>query len=330
MNKSEEQSLVWIFDPKSEKKKLSLNYQGNITAITFSSDYTLVAIATECIEDEKKSVIIKILDIIKGKSMCTIKNKFQMVKSLLFSPDNNKIAITDIQGTLIMWDLNSNSMCWNIIAHDDGINSIVFSPDRTVIASVGDKYNEAPNYDETTLKVWGVAGGNMIWEEDRLADYVHAVSFSQDSSLLASASFTNIYLFHSNNGKDCAIIRKAHRDKIWCLAFSPDNKYVASGSSDKTVKLWKISEHNCAHTFLGHHKKITHLLFSEDCTLLVSADNNCVKIWDIASKKELYSLDYVAFSIKNLFVNWDTNILILFCGDEKFRFFNVSTGEEIN
>ena len=68
---------------------------------------------------------------------------------------------------------------WILTEHIDGVLSVAFSPDDTLLAST--------NYDKT-VRVWDVRTGTEFWAMQAHKDKPTDVAFSPDGRLLASAS----------------------------------------------------------------------------------------------------------------------------------------------
>ena len=73
---------------------------------------------------------------------------------------------------------------------------------------------------------------------------------------------------------------ESHARPVTAIACCPDGQLVASGSLDCDIKLWS-SEGELKDTLQGHDGHILGLALSTDGSLLASADDKTVRIWNL-------------------------------------------------
>ncbi|KAG8963009.1 hypothetical protein FRC05_004960, partial [Tulasnella sp. 425] len=113
----------------------------------------------------------------------------------------------------------------------DEITSVVFSPDRKVLASAS--WND-------TVQLWdGRTGARLGNPLTRHTDSITSVVFSPDSEVLASASSDNtVRLWNVRAGAQLGEPLTGHTDSVTSVVFSLDGKILASASEDNRAQLW--------------------------------------------------------------------------------------------
>ena len=153
-------------------------------------------------------------------------------------------------------------------------------------------------------------------------DRVLAVAFSPEGTILASAGMGDnaIRLWNVKNGTEIAKL-DGHDGTVTDLAFSVDG-LLASASIDETIKLW--DEELEIRRFLGHQGQISTIDFSPDGRLLASgANDQLVKIWDVATGRELATLEGHEDSVFAVAFNPDSRLLASCSGDGTIRLWDV-------
>jgi WD40 repeat protein len=96
----------------------------------------------------------------------------------------------------------------------------------------------------TLVKLAAVSGAARLWDPDSRqlrteidahAEEIHAVAFSPDGTILATASADRtVRLWEPENGRSMGDLT-GHKDIACAVAFSPDGKLVATGRYDDRV-----------------------------------------------------------------------------------------------
>jgi WD40 repeat protein len=119
---------------------------------------------------------------------------------------------------------------------------------------------------------------------------VNRIALSPDGKTLASGGGDNrgteLKLWDVATGKEVTSL-VGHSGSLYSLAFSPDGKLLASGDSYGKVVVWDVAARKERATFNGHRESIRAVAISPDSTKLASAGEKEVKLWDVASGKEL-------------------------------------------
>lgn len=112
------------------------------------------------------------------------------------------------------------------------VRSIVFSPDRKILAS-------APQ--DGPIRLWSLETGETLRVIKGNSFPIYNIAFSPDGKTLASASFdTTIRLWSADTWDTFKVFKEDIGVKT--IAFSSDGTILASGASrDGTIRIWKCA-----------------------------------------------------------------------------------------
>ncbi|OJF12114.1 hypothetical protein BG844_22440 [Couchioplanes caeruleus subsp. caeruleus] len=122
--------------------------------------------------------------------------------------------------------------------------------------------------------------------------YVHAVKFSPDHRLLASASSDRTVRLWDTTHPHRPTLRAAldaASDYVSSVAFSPDGATLVTTSADRTVGLWDVRDpsHATRITVLtGHADAVNQAAVSPDGrTLATASSDRTVRLWDVTDRR---------------------------------------------
>lgn len=139
------------------------------------------------------------------------------VRDIAFSHSGNLLAAGDWNGVLTLWDYSTGEKLFSVEAFNHGIFRVVFSPDDTLIAVVGEE-----------TKVWDVETGQRLLTLKDHSDAIFDVAFSSDGRHLTTTSVDGTVRVHLLNLEELKELAKSRLTRWWtpdeCQQFlhSPD------------------------------------------------------------------------------------------------------------
>ena len=162
---------------------------------------------------------------------------------------------------------------------------------------------------------------------------ISEVAFSPDGKILASSSYTQIKFWDVASGKELRTLQTGSVNS-GSLAFNPNGKTLAVGGNDHVIHFYDVeSGHKKLETLTGHSLVVTSIVYSSDGQLLASSSlDNTVRLWHVASGKQLKSFATNSLSINSVALSPD-NKLIASAGSNQsgvgvFKIWDVSSGRE--
>ncbi|MYB93579.1 WD40 repeat domain-containing protein [Candidatus Poribacteria bacterium] len=196
------------------------------------------------------------------------------VRTVEFSPvDASLVASAGEEHTIKLWNLADNTVR-TLIGHTGRVNSIAFSPNGELLASVSD---------DATIRLWSVHNQQNI--VTLLGETWYRIVFSPDGQTFATSG-RHIKLWKTVNRTEITTLQ--HNQYVQTIAFSSDGQLLAagdgSGEGPGTVKVWNVQERSIIATLDGDPKDIKTVVFSPDDRYLASSGwDGQLKIWNTSN-----------------------------------------------
>lgn len=214
----------------------------------------------------------------------------------LFSPDDTRLATSDISGVSKVWDAETGQELFTIPGYD-----VAFSLDdegkRVVTVGTGQV---------TTITTWSVVNGQAV-------NTVPVQVDTEEKSFWLTPNWTRLTVWESDGTGSVWDATKSaaqpeplfqlvgHTDALQDMAFSPDGTRWATASDDGTARIWEASTGKLLFTSTGYTSKVDGVAFSPDGRYLATCGDGIVKIWDVVTGEEQFNFTvggggHIAFS----------------------------------
>ena len=293
--------FVKLWDLKKKELLMDLDKENDVVySVDFSPDSTRAAAGYF-------GGTVKIWSIPDGRLLI---QKQGAGEQAAFSPDGKTIACSGIYKPINLLN-TANLNAVKTIGNNKGVNnSIDFSPCGKLIA-LGEGDGSVEIWNVETVKILHALRGHKWW--------VHSVKFSNDGKYLASGSYTM-----KGSVKWQTIKELEDESKIE----AEDDYFHQKWAYDNTLIIWDVKTGKMKHLF-DHPFGVLSVDFSPDGKRIASSGlDNSVRLWDIASGKEIFNLLIKeAYFINNVVFTPDGKNLISGGGDNQVKIINAGTGK---
>jgi WD40 repeat protein/DNA-binding SARP family transcriptional activator len=206
------------------------------------------------------------------------------ISAVAFSPDGKRLAVgSEAAPAPVLLDVASGRVVRRMTGggHRGGIVSMRFDPKGPRLATGG--YLQAI--------VWDTATGRPIRQLQHPTTNEQqevSVGWSPDGSTLATGGGGGrVILWHTSTWQQTTTL-PADTSLVLCVAFSPDGSLLAAGGAgDRSVTLWNVATRKLVGR-LPHPIFVGSMGFDPDGrTLATSAIDDKVRLWDLASLRQI-------------------------------------------
>src|SRR6267142_2614895 len=265
------------------------------TRLVFSPDGRLLATTTF------RSSTVKLWETATGRELRDLSSGTQSTMSMApfvaFSNDSRLVAAAAGNNSVKIWDVTSGKELQTLagtqgsIMSSMGVYFIAFTADGRIV-TMGD-----------AIRVWDVASGRELRTLDITnTDASHffggqgGASLTPDGNQLAfivtDESRPQVKFWDLTTGSDVRSLNLPDKDiENIELAFTQDGHLMVAGLINKRLKLWDVTGKGNERELGSTASEINGIRFSRDGRLLSLSEGYTVKLWDVASGRELPSLN---------------------------------------
>jgi WD40 repeat protein len=121
-------------------------------------------------------------------------------------------------------------------------------------------------------------------------------------------------------------VLRGHTSYVYPVVFSPDGRWIASGGWDNMIRLWDARTGEACAAPLDNGDLVKTLAFSPDGSRLVSARQDRLQVWEVATRRRLKELQVPAPNILAVAFRPDGATLAALDGSGGATVFDAATG----
>jgi WD40 repeat protein/predicted Ser/Thr protein kinase len=282
---------VRVFDATSGREIASCKgHPGDLWSYAFSPDGKLIATGGE-------DTTAKIWDATSGALFATCQGHKSKVMDVSFSPDGGRLLSTSSDGTVRQWAVaTGREVEPPYDRHSGDVTAAVYSPDGQWVASAGT---------DRTVRVWQAKNRQDVAVLHGHTGAVTGVAFDRGGHLLASVSRpTRLVASGDDTVRGWEVdpratlpVLRGHTSYVYPVCYSPDGRWIASGGWDNMVRLWDSRTGEACGPPWNNGDVVKTLAFSPNGSRLVSARQDRLQVWEVATGRRVKEIQVPAPNI---------------------------------
>ncbi|XP_033116394.1 NACHT domain- and WD repeat-containing protein 1-like isoform X2 [Anneissia japonica] len=194
------------------------------------------------------------------------------VTSIATCRDNNTVLSGDVEGVLLIWNINTTDVI-SKHAFKDSIRHISIRQD--------DQYAAVAH--EKKISLWDIKTNTIVktWSPQLEAqDIIECVLLTNDNQVLCGMN-TGLVLVFGKDGTDVRSLSQC-KSKVTCLALSPNEDVLAVGSENTCVPVWDWKK-GILIKIIEETFSMVSMAFTEDGRYLVTGSaDKLIRIWQLS------------------------------------------------
>jgi dipeptidyl aminopeptidase/acylaminoacyl peptidase len=204
------------------------------------------------------------------------------VKKVLFTPNGKELITVGEDKTVRFWDAAGGAPLRTLYPPagkgDQGrLFAAALSRDGLTLAVAGYGWDGG----EDPVYLIDVPTGQMRRLLKGHTNTVHALAFSRDGRLLASASADRTARIWEVRSGTCKQALTGHTRSLYGVAFAPDGRRLVTASHDATARLWSVSARRSEAVLRGHRSAVRCVTWSPDGkTIATGSYDLSIRLWE--------------------------------------------------
>lgn len=198
------------------------------------------------------------------------------------SPNSRYLATAGSYDKLVkIWDMIQGRTIHSFSAHDEGINSISYSPNGRYIVTAAD---------DKTIKIWNAYDFSLLRTIDRPKAEL-SVIFTPDSKQIVAGGQDSLIKFIDINSAAVVKTLKKHRAAVTSLCFLPTNSdYLFSAGRDSMVYKWNLTENDWNHWYSAKGRILQVAISNNGKYMSLVCSDTLIRVWKLENNKFYFNI----------------------------------------
>jgi WD40 repeat protein/tRNA A-37 threonylcarbamoyl transferase component Bud32 len=194
------------------------------------------------------------------------------VFAAVFSPDGQLLAVSGVDGRIVIWDFPSRKVKAVLPGHVGLVKALAMAADGHRVISAGV---------DNTIRIWDLDGQKQIGIRRGHGGGIESIALSPDGKTILSTTSAEIKLWRADLEESADVLDSG--DAFCRVALSPDGKWAVTVSIEKgtSPQVWETASRSKKFDLSRIPDHCTHPRFSPDGRLFaVGCEDRNVRLWN--------------------------------------------------